>query len=140
MAFTATEKTQIYQIMGITEDGIVTIPHQLVGLWGPYQESYSMTAVVTALEARLTVIGANATAYAMCQGILTAYYTTIGDSSQTRITSDGGTSGVIADDKAELEYLRRKLCNILGFYCPKGGFMAEIDSRFGSSGGRVVRG
>lgn len=140
MAFSATETSQIFLTFGIPQDGSVTIPHQLVGLWGPYQESYDLSAVVTALTARIAVVNANAAVLAMCQAVLTQIYTTIDDTSVLAVNSDGGTSGTLVDDPRQLEKLRQKLATLMGFYCPKGGFVQEVNARFGSRGGRVVRG
>lgn len=139
MAFSATETTQIFQMFGVPETGTVTVVHHMVSLWGPYAENYDLSGVVTALTARITAINANASALVMAQGVLTAYYTTVGDNSQVRITADGSTTGVLADDKAELEYYRTKLSNILGFFCPRGGYTQELRDRYGRNGNSVVR-
>lgn len=134
MALSTTERTQIFLIYGIPQSGTVRIVHQLSSLWGPSFDTYDLTAVKAALTAALDEVDLNATALTMVQGILTQYFTTIGDSSQLYVNADGGSSGVLTNERAELAYLRDKLASVIGFFCPKGGYVEECRRAYGTRG------
>lgn len=138
MAFSTTQKTQIFQIFGLPEHGTMRVVHQLSSMWGTHAESYDLSGAVTLLNAAIADCEANAAALARAQAILTEYYTTIGESSQMRVTADGTSSGTLMDQPAQLAFYRDQLSTVLGFYMPKGSAVDELRRRLGY-GNRITK-
>lgn len=130
MALTATQTTQIFEIYGLPQGGAAAVVHGATSLWGPYFESYDVSTLVTKLNASITAL--TSTQESEVTALLTAYFTTIGDSSQLKVYADGTTSGTLVDRPAELSYYRNKLSNILGFYMVP--ISTEISRRRGMGG------
>lgn len=130
-ALTTDERAQIYEIARIPQGGDGYAAFALTSLWGPAGEPYDFSAVCTALDAKMT-----AATDAQCTRIRThlTRWDDIGGTSQIQINkSSDGAEGTIVDDPGELEAIRRSIFNIIGFFCPRGGFLQQFERSNGVS-------
>jgi hypothetical protein len=135
MALTAAQITQVYEILGVPQDGTGEIFGAVASIFGPEFETYDLSAVVAKINAKLSALTAEQIARVTT---LLDRHTTIGNSSPLQVNAaSGGARGTLADHPAEREAIRSALGNILGIAVPSGGFVAEA-KRIGTTG-RVVR-
>lgn len=134
MALTAAQITQVYEILGVPQDGVGEVFGSVATLFGPAFESYDMSAIVTKIDAKLAGLTSRQVART---ATLLERHTAIGSSSPLQVSgARGGARGTLADHPAERDAIRSTLGNILGIAAPSGGFMAEAKR---AQGGRVGR-
>jgi len=134
MSLTAAQITQVYEILGVPQDGTGEIFGAVATLFGPEYETYDMSAIVSKIDAKLAALTSEQIARVTT---LLDRHTTIGNSSTLQVSAAaGGAKGTLADYPAEREMIRSALGNILGVAVPSGGFVAEAKR---AQGGRVVR-
>ena len=136
MSLTASQITQVYEILGIPQDGSGEVFASLATLFGPAFESYDMSAIVTKIDAKLSSL---TTEQIDRVTALLDRHSAIGNSSPLQVSaSSGGARGTLADHPAERETIRNALGNILGIAVPSGGFMVEA-KRMAQGGGKIGR-
>lgn len=128
------------EIFGIPEGGagvIVTslshIPPSLAQSWEPTYSIGSFTNALDQIDDRLEAV--TASQLTRIERLLTRW-DEIGATSPLKLIKDSeGGEGIIADHQEERESIRRLLSNIIGLWCPRGGFWAETErimSRYAS--------
>lgn len=135
MSLTATQTTQIYEILGVPQDGSGEVIGSIATLFGPEFESYNMGNIVTSIDAKLAALSASQLTRVTT---LLDRYTAISASSPLKLNAASGARGTLVDHPAEREAIRLALGNILGIATPSGGFMAEA-LRGARGGGTVGR-
>ncbi|MCY3019371.1 MAG: hypothetical protein NTW87_10150 [Planctomycetota bacterium] len=135
MALTAAQVTQVFEILGIPEDGTGEVFASVATLFGPAFESYDMSAIVARINAKLNTLAASQLARVTD---LLDRHTAITATSPLQLRGTARASGTLADHPAEREAIRTALGTVLGVAVPSGGFMAEAQ-RMARGGGRVER-
>jgi hypothetical protein len=145
MAFTADQKSVIYEILGIPENGysvntlsLVHAPYSNVGVWNPSYNTGDFTAMLASIAAQIARVEAIASCQTRVSALLTRW-DEIGTSSMTAVSkSPSGAEGKIFDAEVERCNIRLRLSNLVGVSVPKGGFLAEIEATYGKSAGKMV--
>lgn len=145
MAFTAAEKSTIYEVFGIPENGysvntlsLVHAPYSNVGVWNPTYNTGDFTTLLASIATQITRVEAIATCEVRVRALLTRW-DEIGTSSMTTVEkSPSGAEGSIFDAEKERQNIRVRLSNLVGVSVPKGGFLAEIEATYGKSAGKMV--
>ena len=135
MPLTAAQITQVFEILGVPQNGSGDVYPSVATLFGPSFESYDMSAIVTRIGAKLAAL--SATQITRVTELLDRY-TAITATSPLQIHQSDGSAGVIVNHPAERETVRTALGNVLGIAVPAGGFMAEA-RRMAAGGGSVER-
>lgn len=135
MALTAAQTTQVFEILGIPEDGTGEVFASVATLFGSEFESYDMSAIVDRIGDKLDALTASQEARVT---ELLARHTAISATSPLQVRGSAKATGTLADHPAEREALRVALGNVLGLAVPSGGFMAEAQ-RLARGGGKVER-
>ena len=136
MSLTTAQITQVYEILGVPQDGAGEVFGSVATLFGPAYETYDMSAIVSKINTKLA--GLTSEQIARVTTLLDRH-TTIGNSSPLQVSAAaGGAKGTLADYPAERETIRSALGNILGIAVPSGGFVAEA-KRAAQGSGRIAR-
>jgi hypothetical protein len=142
MPLSATERIQFYQIAGIPTGGggliltsLVHVPFSNTQNWEPTYNVGDFTALVTAIDAKLTA--ASADAVTRLQSLITRYMEI--EVSPVKVNQTAtGAAGVIADHSRERENIRQTISNVIGMAIPEGGFISEVQRTYGKSMARWV--
>jgi hypothetical protein len=134
VALTAAQVTQVFEVVGVPQDGVGEVFASVATLFGAEFESYDMSAVVARITAKLSALTASQESRVTN---LLDRYTTISATSPLQVRGSAKTSGTLADHPAEREAIRAALGNVLGIAVPSGGFMAEAQRM--ARGTRVER-
>jgi hypothetical protein len=135
MALTAAQTTQVFEILGVPEDGTGEVFASVATMFGAEFESYDMAAVVAKIGDKLEGLSASQEARV---AELLARHAAISATSPVKVRGSAKASGTLADHPAEREAIRVALGNVLGVAVPSGGFLAEAQ-RAARGGGRVER-
>lgn len=137
MAFTATQKAQIYEILAVPLSGnsvtvtsLVHQPYSNVAVWFPTWNRGNYDGLRAAIDE--AIASASTETQALVATILTRWVE-LGTSPLRVDTGDDGAAGRLVDYEAEREIIRRRLANHLGIAVPEGGYLAEIQRTFGKS-------
>lgn len=130
----ADKKAQIYRCFGIPQGGAGFVAETVSSLWGPRGETYSFTAIITALDALLAATTSNQDT--LIDAALTEWTAVTSWNPLKITTSSTGAQGRIVDYDKTRRAIVRELSNIIGFACPEGGFLTEAR---GDCGGMIVR-
>lgn len=125
MALTVDEIAQVYEIAGIPQNGDGFAAFALSSLWGPAGEAYDFSTIITALNAKITALSA-----AQCTRIrlYLTRWDDMGGTSQLMLSkSSDGAEGVVVNDPGEREAIRKTIFNLIGFFCPRGGFLTQFE-------------
>lgn len=144
MAFTTDQKSIIYEILGIPENGysvntlaLVHAPYSNVGVWNPTYNTGDFTTLLASIAAQITRVEALPSCETRVKALLTRW-DEIGTSSMTAVEkSPSGAEGRIFDAEVERCNIRVRLSNLVGVSVPKGGFLAEIEATYGKSAGKM---
>jgi len=132
MSLTATQIAQIFKAFGVPQAGAGFAVAEFSTLFGPFAETYDYSALVTALNARIAALNAEQETQAAA---LLAEWETITDYSELAVDQAAGAGGTLSNHARRRDRIRDTLANLLGFYCPPGGFVASVRPR----GGRLTR-
>ena len=135
MALTAAQTTQVFEILGVPQDGTGEVFASVATLFGAEFESYDMAAIVDKIGDKLDALTASQEARVV---ELLARHSAITATSPLQVSGTNAARGKLADYPAEREALRTALGNVLGLATPSGGFMAEAQ-RLARGGGKVER-
>jgi len=135
MALTAAQITQVFEVLGVPQDGTGEVFASVATLFGAEFESYDMSAVVARITAKL---GALTSPQEARVTNLLDRHTAISATSPLQVRGSAKASGTLADHPAERDAIRTALGNVVGLAVPSGGFMAEAQ-RLAQGGGRVER-
>lgn len=127
MAWTSLKTVKVHQMFGVPKVSTYDpIDYQSVkSLWGPFGETYDMDQVRTDLSNRITAAVTDSDVTTQMEAIITDW-DAIGPTSQLVIdTSSNGSQGKIADHPGQREACRVEMAKLIGFNCPKGGFMSR---------------
>lgn len=113
MALSAAQKTQVYEILGLPQNGIFVNVISL-GPYGPIVDTNTFTAVITLINAQLTALSAEQITRV---AILLDRWTAIGSTNPQAITDKAGST--ITDYEAERAAIARGLKNIIGVQTPE---------------------
>jgi len=122
MALTAAQTTQIYEILGVPQNGSGAVISAMATIFGPVFESMDMSTLVTKINAKLTALTAEQIARVTP---LLLHWDAITSTSPLRVTQSASTRGTAVDHPAERAAIRSALSNIIGVAVPSGGFAAE---------------
>lgn len=131
MALSATNIAKTYRIFGIPQNGNAFVAFNLTSLYGPSGESFDFSTIVTALNTKLAAISAEQ--QTLIEALLTRWDSITSYDPLTVGKSGSGASGDLVNYPKERSAIRMELCNIIGFYCPEGGFHAEHSQGAGVS-------
>ena len=135
MSLTAAQITQVYEILGVPQDGTGEVFGSVATLFGPAFESYDLASIVTRVDAKLAGLSASQETRVTA---LLARHAAISASSPLKLKAASGAQGTLVDHPAEREAIRVALGNILGIAVPSGGFVAEA-LRAARGGGTLGR-
>ncbi len=137
MALSAAQTSQLYEVFGLPQGGLGYDAAQVANLWGPAGEAYDFTAHVTALTTKLAALSASqetrVTTALTRWDVITSY-----DPLKIHRSTTGG-EGTIVDYPAEREAIRQTIGNVIGYYVPRGGFVAEIQRAAGGKSTGISR-
>jgi hypothetical protein len=122
MPLSSTQITQIFEIVGVPQDGNGAVFSSVATLFGPAYENYDMAAIVTQINTKLAAL--SATQITRCTELLDRF-TAITATSPLTISDSSAGKGVIVNHPQERSSIRESLGNLLGIAVPSGGFMAE---------------
>lgn len=123
-AFTTDEIAQLYEIAGIPQGGAGFAAFALSSLWGPAGEAYDFSTICTAFDAKCA---ATTEGQRTRVRLYLVRWDDMGGTSQLMLNkSSDGAEGVVVDDPGEREAIRQTIFNIIGFYCPPGGFRQQF--------------
>jgi hypothetical protein len=134
MSLSADQVTQVFEILGVPQDGVGATFEHLATRFGPEFESFDLSAVVTHITTKL-----NALTTSQLDRVtpLLTRWDALTSTSPLQVLTASGSAGTLADYPAERAQIRASLSNILGIYVPKGGFAAETARVLGA--GSVTR-
>jgi len=132
MAFTAAQKSTIFSIFGVPENGACTIitslselPPNLAYEWNTTYTVGTMIRCIEKISEHLDDVTVSQQARAE---ILLARWDIIGVTSPLMISESGcGAKGVIVDYEQERLNIRRALGNLLGVFVPPCGFFEATE-------------
>lgn len=132
-----TEIFKCFKIFRLPIAGSATVPFRVVSLYGPTQEAYSFTQLVTSLT---TILNATTDDQnTAIRALIATWDNETLDSNITFVDSDAGTNGRLYNADALREQIRQALADIIGFAVPSGGFMAEVSRATPYRGPRLIR-
>ena len=145
MAFTADEKSTIYEVFGIPENGfstntlsLVHAPYSNVGVWNTTFNRGDYTTLITAINLQITLTEGIPSCETRVRNLLVRW-DEIGTTSTTAIAkAASGAEGKIFDADNERKNIRIRLSNLIGVSVPEGGFLRELDLTYGKSAGKMV--
>lgn len=133
--FNTPETQLLHEIFGIpTVDSVFLVgelSHRNATIAREWDATYStgnLTTIRTAFNAQLATISTD-TRIAVLP--LMDEWKAIRASPMRLDTGDAGETGVIADHEKNRELLRASIGNMLGIWCPKGGFFADATRDYG---------
>ena len=143
MAWTAAQKSTIYEIFQIPENGAITIITSLSSLPSSLAIEWETTYTVGSMLRSIQKVTEHLDDVTVSQQtrveILLARWDELGATSPIRITESGiGAKGVIVDHDQERLNIRRALGNILGVFVPPCGFfeateqMVDVNVKYSS--------
>ncbi|HEY3323178.1 MAG TPA: hypothetical protein VGP72_22180 [Planctomycetota bacterium] len=133
MALSAGQVTQVFEILGVPQDGDAEFFSALAEHDGPAYDGVNLSVLVGKINAKLTALTAE---QIVRVSALLSRHTAITSSSPMQLSAAGSARGKLADYPAEREAIRTALGNILGVAVPSGGLMAEAQRK---RGGRICR-
>ncbi|HYF49514.1 MAG TPA: hypothetical protein VEJ63_08915 [Planctomycetota bacterium] len=135
MPLSATQTTQVFEILGVPQDGSGDVFASVATLFGAEYETYDMAAIVSRINTKLAAL--TATQITRVTELLDRF-TSITATSPLQVEASSAGQGVIVDHPKERDAIRVALGNVLGIAVPSGGFMAEA-RRLASGSGSVER-
>ena len=135
MPLSATQVTQVFEILGVPQDGSGDVFASVATLFGPAYETYDMAAIVARIDAKLAAL--TATQITRVTELLDRF-NSITATSPLQVEASSAGKGTIVDHPKERDAIRIALGNVLGIAVPSGGFMAEA-RRLSSGSGSVER-
>ncbi len=128
MALSTLNVAKIFSIYGIPQGGVGFEALVLTSLFGPAGEIYSFSAVVDALDARLTALSADQITLVEA-AIVT--WDQVGPTNIIEINKgSAGGEGIIVDAPRQQKKIRRYLSGIIGFAAPDAGFSTSQNNGF----------
>lgn len=125
-------------VFGLPQNNSTFAVAAISTLWGPAGEPYDLTRINTAFK--LQVTAASLEACTRIGTLLTQWDSDGLDFDGMLIVETAtGTKGDIINKKERAEKIRRMISNLLGFFCPKGGFLQEHENNHGDGGGYIGR-
>lgn len=134
MALSAAQVTQVFEVLGIPQNGSGDVIGSVATLFGPAWETYDVAAIVTRVDARLAAL--TVAQEARVAGLLERW-DAIGATSPLRVVEAADARGTLANHPAERAAIRYALANLIGVAAPSGGFAAEAQR--GAGGAEISR-
>lgn len=139
MALTASERTKVFLVFGIPEmDQVVSVTRLFNPLGGPYFDLGDISAVRDALDTKLTAV---TTTQEIAVRDLTLEWDSTNAVCEMKAQKAYGVEGnQIIDKDVRRQNIRERLGEVLGFFCPHGGFVQEALRDAGNGAyGNIVR-
>ena len=128
---TSAQRTQIFEIFGLPQNGSGYSVFLTATLFGPFAEPYDFTALVTALNAKLDALTSPQETRVIVH--LERWDLVGGTNPLLMQKSSSGAEGIIVDFNRERQNIHNQIAAIIGFYAPYGGWIADVRRHQGLS-------
>jgi hypothetical protein len=130
MSLSAAQITQVFEVLGVPQNGSGDVIGSVATLFGPAWETYDVSSIVTRVNARIAALtSAQETRVA---GLLERW-DAIGATSPLHVVEAADARGTLANHPAERAAIRYALANIIGVAAPSGGFAEEAQRLAGGA-------